>query len=61
MGLIESLITGLFIIVILAIYAIIGFTGLMLIQLISYRVFKVNLYKKNNQKVYGGIRLWKNN
>lgn len=46
MGLIESLITGLFIIGILAIYAIIGFIGLMFIQLISYRVFKVNLYKK---------------
>ena len=27
-------------------YAIIGFIGLMFIQLISYRVFKVNLYKK---------------
>lgn len=46
MGLIESLITGLFIIVILAIYAIIGFIGLMFIQLVSYRVFKFNIYKK---------------
>lgn len=46
MGLIGSLITGLFIIAILAIYAIIGFIGLMFIQLISYRIFKVNLYKK---------------
>ena len=46
MGLIGSLITGLFIIAILAIYAIIGMIGLMRIQLISYRVFKVNLYKK---------------
>lgn len=46
MGLIESLITGLFIIAILAIYAIIGFIVLMFIQLISYRIFKVNLYKK---------------
>lgn len=46
MGLIESLITGLFIIAILAIYAIIEFIGLMFIQLISYRIFKVNLYKK---------------
>ena len=46
MGLIESLITGLFIITILAIYAIIVFIGLMFIQLISYRVFKFNIYKK---------------
>lgn len=45
MGLIESIITGLFIITILALYTIIGFIGLMFIQLISYRVFKFNIYK----------------
>jgi hypothetical protein len=46
MGLIESIITGLFIIILLALYTIIGFIGLMFIQLISYRVFKFNIYKK---------------
>lgn len=45
MGLIESIITGLFIITLLALYTIIGFIGLMFIQLISYRVFKFNIYK----------------
>ena len=45
MGLIESIITGLFIITILALYTIIGFIGLMFIQLVSYRVFKFNIYK----------------
>jgi len=46
MGLIESIITGLFIIILLALYTIIGFIGLMFIQLVSYRVFKFNIYKK---------------
>ena len=46
MGLIESIITGLFIITLLALYTIIGFIGLMFIQLVSYRVFKFNIYKK---------------
>jgi hypothetical protein len=46
MGLIESIITGLFIIILLALYTIIGFIGLMVIQLVSYRVFKFNIYKK---------------
>ncbi len=45
MGLLESVITGLFIIILLALYTIIGFIGAMFIQLISYRVFKVNIYK----------------
>lgn len=46
MGLMESIITGLFIITLLALYTIIGFIGLMFIQLVSYRVFKFNIYKK---------------
>lgn len=46
MGILESIITGLFIIILLALYAIIGFIGLMFIQLVSYRVFKFNIYKK---------------
>lgn len=45
MGILESIITGLFIIILLALYAIIGFIGLMFIQLISYRVFHFNIYK----------------
>lgn len=42
---VESIITGLFIITILALYTIIGFIGAMFIQLISYRVFKFNIYR----------------
>lgn len=45
MGILESIITGLFIITLLALYTIIGFIGLMFIQLISYRVFHFNIYK----------------
>lgn len=45
MGILESIITGLFIITMLALYAIIGFIGLMFIQLISYRIFNFNIYK----------------
>lgn len=45
MGLIEGIITGLFIITILALYIFIGFIGAMFIQLISYRVFHFNIYK----------------
>lgn len=42
---VESIITGLSIITILALYTIIGFIATMFIQLISYRVFKFNIYK----------------
>lgn len=45
MGILESIITGLFIITMLVLYAIIGFIGLMFIQLISYRIFNFNIYK----------------
>ena len=42
----EILITGIFIILLLGIYASLGFIGFMFIQLISLRVFKFNIYKK---------------
>lgn len=42
----EIIITGLFTIILLGIYAFLGFVGTMLIQLISYRIFKFNIYKK---------------
>ncbi len=45
MGILESIITGLFIITLLALYTIIGFIGAMIIQLVSFRVFKFNMYK----------------
>lgn len=42
----EILITVIFTILLLGIYASLGFIGFMFIQLISYRVFKFNIYKK---------------
>lgn len=42
----EMIITGLFTIILLGIYASLGFIGAMFIQLISYRVFKFNIYKR---------------
>lgn len=45
MGLIEGLITGIFILALLVVYVFLAFTGAMLIQLISYRIFKINIYK----------------
>lgn len=42
----EILITGIFTILLLGIYASLGFIGFMFIQLISFRVFKFNIYKK---------------
>lgn len=45
MGLLEGLITGIFILALLAIYVFIAFILAMFIQLISYRVFKINIYK----------------
>ncbi len=42
----QILITGTFSILLLGIYASLGFIGFMFIQLISYRVFKFNIYKK---------------
>ena len=42
----EIIITGLFTFILISIYAFLGFVGTMLIQLISYRVFKFNIYKK---------------
>lgn len=42
----EILITGIFTLILLGIYASLGFIGFMFIQLISYRVFKFNIYKK---------------
>lgn len=41
----EIIITGLFTIILLGIYALSGFAIAMLIQLVSYRVFKFNIYK----------------
>ena len=41
----ENMITLLFDIGLLIIYSIVGFIGAILIQLISYKVFKFNLYK----------------
>lgn len=42
----EIIITGIFTILLLGIYTSLGFIGFMFIQLISYRVFKINIYKK---------------
>lgn len=42
----EILITGIFTLILLGIYASLGFIGFMFIQLISYKVFKFNIYKK---------------
>ena len=42
----QILITGIFTILLLGIYVSLGFIGFMFIQLISYRVFKFNIYKK---------------
>lgn len=42
----EILMTGIFTILLLGIYASLGFIGFMFIQLISYRVFKFNIYRK---------------
>lgn len=42
----EIIITGIFTILLLGIYASLGFIGFMFIQLISFRVFKFNIYKK---------------
>jgi hypothetical protein len=41
----EILITGIFTIILLGIYASLGFVGFMFIQLISYRIFNFNIYK----------------
>lgn len=45
MGLLEGLITGIFILALLSAYVVIAFILAMFIQLISYRVFKINIYK----------------
>lgn len=42
----ETLITGIFTILLLGIYASLCLIGFMFIQLISYRVFTFNIYKK---------------
>ncbi len=42
----EIIITGLFTIILLGIYVFLGFIGAIFIQLISYRIFKFNIYKK---------------
>lgn len=42
----ESIITGLFTFILISIYAFLGFVGTMIVQLISYRIFKFNIYKK---------------
>lgn len=42
----QILITGIFTILLLGIYASLGFVGVMFIQLISFRFFKFNIYKK---------------
>lgn len=42
----EIIITGLFTFILISIYASLGFIGAMFIQLISYRIFKFNIYKK---------------
>lgn len=42
----ESIITGLFTFILISIYAFLGFVGAMFIQLISYRIFNFNIYKK---------------
>ena len=46
MEFLEILITGIFTMGLLAIYAVVGFVAVMMVQLISYRVFKFNIYKK---------------
>lgn len=46
MGILEILITGIFTIGLLMAYATVGFVVIMLIQLISYRIFNFNIYKK---------------
>lgn len=45
MEILEVLITGIFTIGLLVAYAVIGFVVAMLIQLVSYQVFKFNIYK----------------
>lgn len=42
----QILITGIFTLILLGIYTSLGFIGFMFIQLISFRVFKFNIYKK---------------
>lgn len=42
----QILITGIFTLILLWIYTSLGFIGFMFIQLISFRVFKFNIYKK---------------
>lgn len=42
----ENLILLCFNLVLIGIYATIGFLGFLFVQLIFYRVFKFNLYKK---------------
>lgn len=44
-NLLELIVLLTFDIGLLAIYSLIGFIAFMLIQLISYRIFKFNLYK----------------
>lgn len=46
MEILEFLITTIFTLGLLMFYLFIGFIGAMLIQLISYRIFKINIYKK---------------
>lgn len=46
MEILEFLITTIFTLGLLFFYLLIGFLSFMFIQLISYRVFKFNLYKK---------------
>lgn len=46
MEILEFLITAIFTLGLLFFYLFIGIIGFMFIQLISYRVFKFNLYKK---------------
>lgn len=42
----QIIITGICTLILLGIYTSLGFIGFMFIQLISFRVFKFNFYKK---------------
>lgn len=48
----ENIMILLFDILLCVIYLVIGFATFMIIQLISYRVFKFNLYKKLVKVLY---------
>ena len=49
---IEEIITIYFVLLELFIAGIVGFTIFMIIQLISYRIFKFNLYKWLDKKLF---------